>query len=273
MRKLTKIAVAAAMAALVAVCLAACGGGSSSAGGSAASSSASAASYDPIYVVKHVTMYSSMLDESGKATETWESGSWDFEYDEHGNRTQWTATSINPQTNESQTNKYTYSDFDENGYVGSYVTPDGTKITTEWTIEDGHAVKSVSSSVQTIEYTYYADGKLKSQHIVRDEGQDVTVEFDENGRQAHQVTVGGDYPQTIDYEWTLDDQGRAVSKKATTTMTDTGQVNEQEYTYELDENGNVSTVYMNGAVSQEIEYQKIDNPSTWAWISSWVPQF
>lgn len=273
MRKLTKIAVAAAMAALVAVCLAACGG-SSSAGGSAASSSASAASYDPIYVVKHVTLYSNTYDmTTNTVTEHKEGGSWDYEYDEHGNRTQWTATNINPNTNESQTNKYTYSDFDEFGNAGSSVGADGTKSTTEWTIEDGHAVKGVSSAGSTFEYTYYADGKLKSQHIVRDDGQDVTVEFDENGRQAHQVTVGGDYPQTIDYEWTLDDQGRAVSKKVTTTMTDTGQVNEQEYTYELDENGNISTVYFHGEVSHEIEYQKIDNPSTWAWISSWVPQF
>lgn len=272
MKKLSKIIGIAFVAAFAALCLTACGGGSGS--GSAVSSSGAANAYEPIYVIKHVTMYGNVFDETvGTVTDHYEAGSWDYEYDEHGNRTQWTATNINPNTNESKTNKYTYSDFDENGYAGSSVSADGTSNTTEWTIEDGHAVKSVSSAGTTAEFTYYPDGKMKSQHIVYGDGRDVTLEYDENGRPAHQVTVGGEYPQTIDYAWTLDDQGRAVSSTRTTTMTNTGEVHENETTYEYDENGNMSVVYFHGAVSHEIEYQKIDNPSTQAWISSWIPQF
>ena len=275
MKKFGKIVGIAFLAAFAVLCLTACGGGGGSASGSAASSSDSAANaYEPIYVIKHVTMYSNTYDESaGEITEHLKTGSWDYEYDEHGNRTKWVATNTNPQTNESQTNTYTYSDFDENGYAGSSLGADGTKSTTEWTIEDGHAVKSVSTSGVTCEYSYYADGKLKSQRFVYDDGRDTTVEYDENGRPAHQVTVGGDHPQTVDYEWTLDDQGRAVSSKRTSTMTDTGEVHESESTYEYDENGNISAVCFHGAVSQEIEYQKIDNPSTNAWVSSWISQF
>lgn len=270
MKKLSKIVGIAFVAAFAALCLTACGGGS----GSAVSSGSSTAAYEPIYVIKHVTMYGNVIDGvTGTVTEHYEAGSWDYEYDEHGNRTQWTVTNINPNTNESQTSKYTYSNHDENGYAGSSVMPDGTTSTTEWTIEDGHAVKSVSSTGSTAEFTYYPDGKMKSQHIVYDDGRDVTVEYDENGRPAHQVIVGGDYPQTMDYVWTLDDQGRAVSVKRTSTMTNTGEAHESESTYEYDEDGNISTVYTNGAVSHEIEYQKIDNPSTQAWISSWIPQF
>lgn len=269
MKKLSKIIGIAFVAAFAALCLTACGGGS----GSAASSGSSAAAHEPIYVIKHVTMYSYMMDENGTVTETWEAGSWDYEYDDHGNKTQWTATNINPNTKESQTNTYVYSDYDENGYAGATVQPDGTSSTTEWTVEDGHAVKNASSTGSTAEFTYYADGKLKSQHIVYNDGRDVIVEYDENGRPSHQVIEGGQYPQTIDYAWTLDDQGRAVSSKRTTTMTNTGEVHENEMTYEYDENGNISTVYTNGAMSQELEYQKIDNPSTQAWISSWIPQF
>ena len=134
-------------------------------------------------------------------------------------------------------------------------------------------MKSTSSTGASCEYTYYADGKLKSQHIVYDDGRDITVEYDENGRPAHQVTEGGDYPQTIDYAWTVDGQGHVTGLTRTTNMTATGDVRSDEITFDCDEDGNITASYMGGALATEFEYQKIENPSTNAWVSSWIPQF
>ena len=265
MKKWSKVIGVAVVAAMAALCLAACGGGGSSSGSAAASSSGSANAYEPIYVVTKWSSYSNL----GEGSEPVLTSEWTFEYDEHGNNTKQIVKNLDPVSNEWDEAALTWSDFDEYGYPGTYVGRDGNTTKNEWTIEDGHAVKNVSST-STVEYTYYDDGKLKTQ-VITYEDRKVTVGFDENGRQVSQVTEGGDYPSKGESVWVLDDQGNVVSVTRTTTMEKTGQTMSNEYTFENDENGNITKVYRDGVLCEELEYQKIDNPSTWAWVGSWNP--
>ena len=261
MKKWSKVIGVLAVAAVAALCLAACGGG----GGSAASSSSAAKAYDPIYVVTNWKMYSNMGDGNPVLT-----GEWVMEYDEHGNNTKQTITNINPTTNEKQESVSTWSDFDANGYPAKFVNAQGATSTTKWTVENGQAV-SAGSDMSTSEFAYYDDGKLKSQ-VIEYPDRKVTVEYDENGRQTSQVTEGGEHPSTTEMTWTLDDKGFVTGLSRTSTMAN-GEANTDNFTVECDENGNIVKVIRDGVLAYEFEYQKIDNPSTWAWVKSFNPRF
>ena len=177
-----------------------------------------------------------------------------------------------PQTNEDKTTTSTWADFDEYGYPGTFDNGNGQVTKTEWTVEDGHAVKSTSDTY-TAELSYYADGKLKSQVLDYGDNGKVMVSYDENGRQVSTVNEGGENPNTFEKTWILDDKGNVTGYIGVSKMEKSGMTSTTERTCECDANGNVIAVKDGDVTVVELEYQKIDNPSTWAWIKSFNPQF
>ena len=232
-------------------CLGACGSG--------AGEASSSQSRGPVYLVKHQSWYIETRDDPYMTATN--------EYDEFGNMTKRTIETITDfSTNKKETTVLTYSEFDNDGYWAKSTNSKGDVITWENTIENGHATKRSNSDGATTEYAYYDDGKMKSLKTLIGDARTI-IEYGENGLPESGSTEGTSAPEKSEYTWEFDDKG--FIKGFTRTSDITGKTETSEYTAECDDDGNVILVYSNGKVSQKIEYQKIENPSTYAWVNSW----
>ena len=238
---------------LATVCLAACGGG---ADGSASGAGKS------VYLMTKSTSYNPDGTVSIEVNK---------EYDEQGNLTKSVYDYKNMTLGIVETE---YSDFDEHGYPKTITQTDGSgearTVLHEYTIENGHAVKESSNGV-SVEYEYYADGKLKS---TKSNGgnQKTSRQYNEKGLPTQWLTEAEDFTKETIFEWEFDDKGYVKSYTSTIKMREIKDM-PTKYDVECDENGNVILASRDGVLANKYEYVRIDNPSKFAWISSWHSWF
>lgn len=81
--------------------------------------------------------------------------------------------------------------------------------------------------------------------------------YDEDGWRIHGQTVGGSTGAT-DTEYTLVEDASGIVKGVQYPAIGGGS---GSYTFDYDDSGNISTVYLNGDIKYEIDYVEIDQPS------------
>ena len=259
MKKIGAYIVVALIGVMLAVCLAGCGGSSSSgsapngsASTSADESSASVAdepANEPVYVMtKHVAY-------APDGTEMMVN---EYAFDEQGRATSWHMASAGNGSGGGMERTWEYSDYTPEGYYQKMTSSDGIESVLKYTIENGRAMKLEQDNGQVTEYERYDSGSIKSMTTLSEQST-VVAEYDENGYQISSTYTpkqsSGGVETKFAYEWSFDEAGKPVSCVKVDADA------KQELAIECDDAGNIVKVTNSeGAVQEEFEYAKIENP-------------
>lgn len=239
------------IACMVVVAMGACSGG--------------AAHKGPVYLMKRATTYYSNGDPLSVMART---------YDESGNLLTRTNSFEKTKYSDGSKNTTTFGEYDAAGCNGTWASDTGDKGTVSWEYSGNLPTKTVNNETgEETTYEYYSDGRMKSQVSILGTRR-TTAAWDYDKHTYDTETVGGEYPEESHWTWETDDKGNIVAYSCTTSSTYTeGKRETYNYKTQCDENGNIVTVWKDGALWATLEYDKIDNPNLMAWVSSNKPVF